>query len=79
MIIIKIVTAHTCPPITSQPDWTNKFREFVSLPAQWHKERRRQQHNNKSGQMTRGSGKKTGRVTGRQEAGIAVHKLNNKN
>jgi hypothetical protein len=29
--------------------------------------------------MTRGSGKKTGRGTSRQEAGIVAHKLNNKN
>ncbi len=24
-----------------QPDWTNKMREFMSLAAQWHKERQR--------------------------------------
>ncbi len=39
----------------------DKFREFQSLPAQWREERQRQQRNNQSGWMTRGSSKTTGR------------------
>jgi hypothetical protein len=53
--------------IDDRPDWTNKFREFVSLPAQWQEERQRRQRHNLSGQTTQCSGKMTGRGTGRQE------------
>jgi hypothetical protein len=53
--------------VGEQPSQTNGFREFVSLPAQWHEERRRQRHNNQSGQMIRGSGKMAGGGAGRQE------------
>ncbi len=50
-----------------QLNWTNKFREFVSSPAHWHKEKRRQCCNNQSGRMTRGSSKMAGGGAGRQE------------
>ncbi len=65
--------------MTSQPNWIKKFREFVSSPAQWHKERQRWQCNNQSGWMTRDRGKKTGRGTDRHKVGIVAHKLNIKN
>ncbi len=61
-----------------QSDQKNKFKEFLPSPAQWCKERLRQQRNNQSGWMIRGSGETTGRGAIRQEAGIVAHKLNRK-
>jgi hypothetical protein len=51
-----------------QPNQTYEFREFMSLPAQWRKERRRRRCNNQSGRTMRGGGETTGRGAGRQKA-----------
>ncbi len=78
-MMIKNLSLHALAPHHQSAQLNKQIREFVSLPAQWHKERRRWQRNNQSGWMTRGSGKKTGRGAGRHKAGVVAHKLNNKN